>query len=213
VTRSYQKAKSDCLYTHYQSNNLGEEMKALHQNVLTDQWQVQIATAYHVVYVSLIAEMITEANQEPGVALVLRTQEYIAAAMKQGHAAIALNGLGDVVGFCLIKLWDNGKFISNSGLVVKKEYREHGVGTAIIQKLYQLCVQQYPASTLFSLTDSPMVIKTRTAMGFGEVPYSDITQDPQFWQGCTTCPHYPTLVQNGGKKCLCKVLIKKITND
>ncbi|HNT29450.1 MAG TPA: GNAT family N-acetyltransferase [bacterium] len=188
-------------------------MLAIQKEKLAKQWSVSIATPYHVVYAQAISEMITEALQEPGIALAARSPEYVAGVMQQGHAALAINGLGEVVGFSSIKLWDDGKFISNCGLIVPKAYRKQGIGSAIVVSLWELAVDKYPGATVFSLTDAPMVKKTRKAMGFAEMPFSAVTQDPHFWAGCRTCPQYTTYLANNGQKCSCIVLAKTTVHN
>ena len=35
------------------------------------------------------------------------------------------------------------------------------------------------------------------------VPFSELTDDPEFWKGCRTCVNYDILTRTDKKMCLC----------
>jgi hypothetical protein len=47
------------------------------------------------------------------------------------------------------------------------------------------------------------VMKINTELGYMPVPFSELTQDDQFWKGCASCPNYAILQEKQRKMCLC----------
>ena len=46
-------------------------------------------------------------------------------------------------------------------------------------------------------------MKMNTALGYKPVPFSELTDDPTFWDGCQTCKNYDVLTRTERKMCLC----------
>ena len=44
-------------------------------------------------------------------------------------------------------------------------------------------------------------------IGFRPVPFSALTDDPEFWKGCQGCRNWPILEANNFKMCLCTGLL------
>jgi hypothetical protein len=42
-----------------------------------------------------------------------------------------------------------------------------------------------------------------TDLGYKPVPFSELTDDPTFWDGCQTCRNYDVLTRTNRKMCLC----------
>ena len=42
-----------------------------------------------------------------------------------------------------------------------------------------------------------------TELGYKPVPFSELTDDPTFWDGCQTCKNYDVLTRTNRKMCLC----------
>ena len=46
-------------------------------------------------------------------------------------------------------------------------------------------------------------MKINSDLGYRPVPFSELTDDDVFWQGCQSCPNYDVLTRNNHKMCLC----------
>ena len=46
-------------------------------------------------------------------------------------------------------------------------------------------------------------MKMNTELGYKPVPFSELTDDPTFWDGCQTCKNYDVLTRTNRKMCLC----------
>jgi hypothetical protein len=153
-------------------------------------------------YVDDINTAIDEASKQRGTGIARRTYEYLAAKMHEGKAIIALEG--DVfAGFCYIETWGDKKFVANSGLIVRPEYRGIGLAKAIKQKAFELSRTKYPDSKIFGLTTGLAVMKINHELGYRPVTYSELTDDEQFWNGCKGCVNYDILTRMNRSKCLC----------
>lgn len=167
---------------------------------------VKTADCNHHKYIPDILEAIYDASKVKGNSIVMRDPAYLAKKMDEGKAVIATQG-DKFAGFCYIESWESERFIANSGLIVKPEYRGLGLASRIKKTIFDICRTMFPDAKIFSITKSQAVIKMNTRLGFMEVPYSELTVDPKFWKGCDTCPHYQTLLDNGMQNCECHGLL------
>ena len=142
-----------------------------------------------------------------GTGISKRTPQSIQLKMILGEAVIAFAPDGKWAGFSYISSWEDGKFVSNSGLIVAPEFRKSGVGKKIKNKIFELSRQKYPAAKIFSLTIGLAVMKMNHEVGFEPVTYSEITSDNAFWEGCKSCFNCPVLMSKGRKNCLCTALL------
>lgn len=172
-------------------------------------FNVVSATAEHIPYIPDILSAIYDASRVPGNSIVMRDPEYLAQKMREGKAVIALEN-GNFAGFCYIECWQNQEFIANSGLIVKPEYRGQGLARAIKRTIVEVSRTLFPGSRLFGITKSATVIRINKDLGFSLVDYDQLTTDPLFWNGCKTCPYYPTLLENKGISCLCQGLLLQL---
>src|SRR5574344_1682182 len=99
---------------------------------MTEEFTVEVASEKHLKYVDEILQTITDATKVRGTGIAKRKPEYVQKKMLEGKAIIAMHG-DDFAGFCYIESWDNEEFVANSGLIVKAEYRGHGLAKRIIQ--------------------------------------------------------------------------------
>jgi len=153
----------------------------------------------------LFAKQITDEMEASAIArgsgIAKRSPESICEKISAGKAVIAVTNYGKWVGFQYLEVWEEGKFVSNSGLIVSPEYRNCGVATAIKNKIFQLSRCKYPNARVFSITTGLTIMKLNTALGFEPVTYSEITKDEHFWEGCKSCVNFDVLT--GKKKCNC----------
>lgn len=169
---------------------------------MDDTFTVEVAGAQHLKYVDEILRTIEDAARDRGTGIAKRKPDYIAKKMMEGKAVIAMKG--DVfAGFCYIECWEHGEFVANSGLIVKKEFRQQGLARRIKKKALELSQELFPGAKIFGLTTGLAVMKINTSMGYVPVTFSELTTDPVFWKGCENCVNYDVLLRNNFTRCLC----------
>ncbi len=164
--------------------------------------KVEVASEKHIKYVSEILKTIEDATKVRGTGIAKRKPEYIEQKINEGKAIIAMDG-DKFVGFCYIECWDHGKFVANSGLIVKDDYRGQGIAKRIKRKAFELSREKFPDAKIFGLTTGAAVMKINTELGYVPVTFSDLTTDPTFWKGCESCINYDILCRNDCTRCLC----------
>jgi N-acetylglutamate synthase-like GNAT family acetyltransferase len=164
--------------------------------------EVVIADKTHIKYANIISDTITDSAAVRGTGIAKRTPEYIIAKMENGNAVIAIDG-DNFAGFCYIEKWSHGKFVANSGLIVHPNYRHMGLAKKIKQKIFEHSRAKFPDSKVFSITTGLAVMKMNTDLGYKPVPFSELTDDSTFWDGCQTCKNYDVLTRTERKLCLC----------
>ncbi|WP_223548890.1 GNAT family N-acetyltransferase [Aestuariivivens sp. NBU2969] len=164
--------------------------------------KVVIADRSHIKYAEIISETIAESAAVRGTGIARRTPEYIATKMENGNAVIALDG-DKFAGFCYIEKWGHGKFVANSGLIVHPNYRGGGLAKQIKHKIFAHSRAKFPEAKVFSITTGLAVMKMNSDLGYKPVPFSELTDDATFWDGCQTCKNYDVLTRTNRKMCLC----------
>ncbi|TNJ46227.1 GNAT family N-acetyltransferase [Tamlana fucoidanivorans] len=164
--------------------------------------KVVIADKSHIKYAEIICETIAESAAVRGTGIARRTPEYIATKMENGNAVIAIED-GKFAGFCYIEKWGHGKFVANSGLIVHPDFRGRGLAKEIKLKVFEHSKNKFPDAKIFSITTGPAVMKMNSDLGYKPVPFSELTDDPTFWDGCQTCKNYDVLTRTNRKMCLC----------
>ncbi len=146
------------------------------------------------------AEKLIE-NAVKGADIARRCQHLLRQKIEAGHAAVAISG-GQLVGVGYFSAWQDGKFVSHSGLVVREDHQGEGLGRKLKERLFEASRREFKDASIISLTTSPAVEALNLSLGFEKVPLSEFTTDPAFWKGCETCRNYEQ-VQRAGKKCCC----------
>lgn len=164
--------------------------------------EVVTATVMHLKYVDQVNDEIDSASKERGTGIARRTYDYIANKMLEGKAVIALDG-EKFAGFCYLESWGHNRFVANSGLIVGKDYRGLGLATEIKKKIFNLSRMKFPDAKIFGLTTGLAVMKINHELGYRPVTFSELTDDEEFWKGCTSCVNYDILQRTGRSKCLC----------
>lgn len=154
----------------------------------------------------ICAEMESSAKAR-GTGIAKRSPDYIRHKMLEGKAVIALTPGGEWAGFCYIETWGHGKYVANSGLIVAPQFRKSGLAKAIKQKIFRLSRSKYPDAKIFGLTTGLAVMKINSDLGYEPVTYSELTDDEQFWKGCTSCVNYAILKNKNRKNCLCTAML------
>jgi hypothetical protein len=166
----------------------------------------RIAVPADIKYVYPILSEMEASAKARGTGIGKRSPQSLCRKIYDGKAVIALAGNGDWAGFSYIESWDNGRFVSNSGLIVNPAYRRCGVVTAIKERIFTLSQERYPGAAIFSITTGAAVMKMNHQFGFQPVTYSEITQDGKFWDQCKHCVNYSILQSTGRKICLCTAM-------
>jgi hypothetical protein len=164
--------------------------------------KVGVATPNDIIYVSQILQTIEDSAKVRGTGIARREPEYIVEKILQGKAVIATSD-DKFVGFCYIESWGNKKFVANSGLIVRSEFRGNGVAKEIKRAAFALSRQRFPDAKIFGLTTALAVMKINSELGYRPVTFSELTEDDSFWKGCQTCVNYDILQRTERKHCLC----------
>ncbi|MFZ9673823.1 MAG: GNAT family N-acetyltransferase [Flavobacteriaceae bacterium] len=164
--------------------------------------RILVADRTHFTYASIICDTIEESAKIRGTGIAKRTPEYIQKKMENGNAIIALRG-DAFAGFCYIEVWGHEKFVANSGLIVHPDFRGTGLAKRIKQAAFDLSRKKFPKAKLFGITTGLAVMKINYALGYKPVTFSELTDDPEFWNGCKTCKNFDILTRTERKMCLC----------
>jgi hypothetical protein len=164
------------------------------------------ANANHVKFAEKICELVYISAQERGTGIARREPEYVKKKILDGKAVIALDG-EELAGFSYIETWGHKQFVANSGLIVAHAYRKIGLARHIKRKVFELSRKLYPKAKIFSITTGPAVMKINYELGFRPVPFTELTEDQEFWDGCKGCCNYDILERNHRKMCLCTALL------
>ena len=156
--------------------------------IYDDGINVMVADASHERYVDTILKTISDAAKVRGSGIASRTHEYVAKKMRERKAIIALAG-EEFAGFCYIESWEDKHYVANSGLIVVDKFRKHHLATRIKEMAFTLSRLRWPKAKLFGLTSQGAVMKINTRLGYVPVPFSELTQDDDYWKGCGTPDH------------------------
>jgi len=137
-----------------------------------------------------------------GTGIAKRSPDYIVKKMENKDAVIALAD-GNFAGFCYIESWSHGKFVANSGLIVHPDYRNLGLAKKIKERVFDYSQEKYPDAKIFGITTGLAVMKINSELGYKPVPFSELTDDPTFWNGCRGCTNFDILERKEYKMCLC----------
>lgn len=171
-----------------------------------EAFEVLIAGAFHLGFAAFICQEMEMSAIRRGIGIAKRDEGYIQQKMLEGKAIIAFSNSGIWAGFSFIESWDNGQFVSNSGLIVAPEFRKSGLARMIKNAVVQLSRDMFPHAKIFGLTSSLAVMKINSELGFQPVTYAQLPQDPAFWESCRSCVNYEILLQKERKICFCTAM-------
>ena len=168
---------------------------------------VRSAVPADLIYVQQIIEETERSAVLRGSGISKRSASSIIEKIDSGNAVMAVTDTGQWAGFSYIQTWDNGTFVSNSGLIVAPEYRNQGVAARIKETIFFLSRARYPKAKVFSITSGLAIMKMNTKLGFEPVTYSEIARDGSFWEGCKSCVNYDVLQSKDRCNCLCTAML------
>ena len=163
---------------------------------------IVITEEAHFKYAQEICDTIETSAKLRGTGIAKRTPEYIQKKMINRDAVIALEN-GNFAGFCYIESWQHGKFVAHSGLIVHPNYRNEGLAKKIKSFVFDYSLKKYPEAKVFGITTGLAVMKINSELGYKPVPFSELTTDPSFWNGCQTCTNFEILKSKEHKMCFC----------
>ena len=162
------------------------------------------ATSAHLGLIPEIVESFEAVHKNKSVGFASRTPEYLKSKILEDKAIIALDAdTGAFAGFCYIETWSHGRYVANSGLLVKPEYQGQGLAKEIKKKAFQLSREKYPEAKIFGLTTGLQVMRINSSLGYEPVTFSQLPKDAEFWKGCEGCPNFDILQRNNYSSCLC----------
>lgn len=170
---------------------------------------VRVANEQDFHYAEQICDEMAASAKARGTGIARRTPESIQQKMLAGKAVIAVTDDEHQAwaGFAYIEAWSEGRFVSNSGLIVSPLFRKYGLATRIKANIFELSRTRYPEAKVFGLTTGLAVMKINSELGFEPVTYSEIPQDESFWAGCQSCINHDILMSKGRKNCLCTAML------
>ncbi|MCI2082218.1 MAG: GNAT family N-acetyltransferase [Bacteroidales bacterium] len=171
------------------------------------KFNICVANESYAKYAEEICNLMYVSAQERGTGIAKRTPEYIISKINAGKSVIALAPDGEFAGYSYIESWGHSRFVATSGLIVAHKFRQQGLAKQIKQATFALARKLFPEAKIFSITTGLAVMKINTEMGFKPVPFSELTDDPEFWAGCQGCRNYDILIRNNYKMCLCTGLL------
>ena len=168
---------------------------------------VTVAEECHTAYAEQICKEIFVSSLERKTGIAKRTPEYICDKIRAGKAVIAVCDDGRFAGFSYIESWGGKSVVANSGLIVAHDFRGMGVAKRIKEQTFILSRKLFPDAKIFSITTGAAVMKMNYEFGFRPVPFSELTDDPEFWKGCQGCRHFDILRSHDYKMCICTGLL------
>jgi len=167
---------------------------------------IRVASETDILHADEVCRWYHISSQERGTGIATRTVSYIQKKMQTGDAVIAYNGI-EPIGFCYIETFEDKNYVSNSGLIVDKDYRGNGIAKEIKAKVFALARSKYPKAKVFGITTSDKVMKINIDLGYIPTTFENLTSDERFWNGCSSCPNYNILIDKNKKMCLCTGMI------
>lgn len=136
-----------------------------------------------------------------------RTIAYVTEKLKQGVVLIAVDEQENWIGFSYLEVWKHGRYVANSGLIVKPKYRNSGLALHLKQEALQLAATTFPHAKVFSLTTSLSVAKHNLELGYRPVPPENLLADSDFTTGCGNLLNYPAMVQTHQENSECFTMV------
>ena len=169
-------------------------------------FEIRAATEADTHLAEEISDLYKLSAKERGMGIALRQPDYLRKKMMQNNAIVALHE-GELAGFCYVETFSSEEYVSNSGLIVKTTFRGKGLAKKIKKKAVALARNNYPTAKLFGITTSDIVMKINSDLGYIPVAFKQLTQDKEFWNGCSSCNNYEILQKNERKMCLCTAML------
>jgi hypothetical protein len=97
-----------------------------------EKFIVQVAGLADISYAEELCHLYEDSAKKRGTGIAKREPDYIEHKILEGKAIIAFReGDHTLAGFCYIETWEGKNYVANSGLIVKEEFRHHGLAKRI----------------------------------------------------------------------------------
>ena len=173
---------------------------------------ISVASKNDVKYIYEICDLIESSAQKRGTGIAKRKPEYIKSKILEDKSVIAKDN-DKLVGFCYIESWEHSKYVANSGLILKEEYRRQGIARKLKAKAFEHSRKKFPKAKLFGITTNIAVMKINSSLGYKPVTFSELTTDDAFWKGCEGCVNYKILEHTNRTHCLCTGMLFDPNNE
>lgn len=173
--------------------------------------KIRIAEKGDIRYAPDISAWYVTSSQERGTGIALRTTEYLETKMLNGNGIIAFVN-DQLAGFCYIEVFSSGEYVSNSGLIVKHQFRGIGLAKKIKEAAFNHARDTNPNAKVFGITTSDIVMNINSDLGYRPVSFKQLTSDEEFWKGCNSCKNYDILTRNNKTMCLCTAMLAPSKN-
>lgn len=177
-----------------------------------DSIQIRVAAAEDVHHAQTISDWYVVSSKERGTGIATRTPEYLETRMINGNGIIAFVDK-ELAGFCYVEIFSSGEYISNSGLIVTHKFRKMGLAKKIKKVAFNHARNTHPDAKVFGITTSDVVMNINSDLGYRPVSFNRLTDDDEFWKGCSSCKNYDILLRNDKKMCLCTAMLAPSKND
>lgn len=171
------------------------------------KFEIRIATSSDAVFVPSIIKEIAFWAKFRSTGVTNRTEDYLLDKIEKGVVLMAFDESGDWVGFSYLETWKHGRYVANSGLIVRPQYRNIGLSLRLKQAALRLAAQQFPEAKVFSLTTSLSVAKLNLELGYRPVSHDVLLEDKDFMNGCGDLLNFPKMVEThqGDTECFTMV--------
>jgi len=182
-------------------------------------YEVRRAAESDLQFVPSVASAIDDEVAAGAIGIARRSAADLASRIRTGEAIIALAAEAtsdhapagaDWAGFCYVAAWEEGRFVSTSGLIVAPQHRGRGLAKRLKERALELAAERYPGAIAFGLSTSSAVARINEELGFRAASYSALPADSAFWDGCRTCPLHADLVANERRTCHCRAVIREL---
>lgn len=167
------------------------------------EFRITRASRKHLIHIDAICRLMAESARVRGTGIGGRSSADLRQKVLDGKAIIATQPNGQWVGFAYLDVWQGGRFVSQSGLIVNPAYRRMGIATHIKYALFRLSRRLFPRAKIFSITTNQAVMNVNTQLGFRPVAFAELPQEARFWGQCASCQNCDILARTGREYCLC----------
>ncbi|WP_420155469.1 GNAT family N-acetyltransferase [Siphonobacter sp.] len=174
---------------------------------MKEAFKIEVASARHAAFADTICIAMKESAEARGTGIGERSPEYIRTKMQEHEGIVATYADGTWAGFCYWDVYEEGKFVSNSGLIVAPEFRGMKLAEKLKRKLFRLCRKLFPQAKIFGITTGTAVMKVNSRLGFQPVAFEALPHDGRFWKGCQACKNHDVLDRTEGRYCLCTGMV------
>lgn len=163
-----------------------------------ENFETKIADSNDFIYLEDIIKEINRSAKERETGIEDRTVGYLKRKINERFAIIIIDRTnGKWAGFSSLEVWNHDKYASNTALIIRPEYRGLGLVKVLKSEIVTLARESFPGAKLFSLTANQAVIKANKSLGYVEVPFSKILEDPEFTEGYESEVDYFGLMRKG----------------